>query len=174
MSAVDGLKAAALLFVASILQVSIFSEVHVLGGEPQIVLVTVAAVALLRGALAGAVGGFCAGLIVDTATFGQLGLTSLVLTVAGYWIGRYGETTGRERAHAPYLSVAVITVLYAFALLLVHFVLGERAPAGALMRGLGPTILMNLILIGPVYGLTRRLLRPIEHGDLATEVHLLG
>ena len=174
MSAVDGLKAAALLFVASIVQVSIFSQVHVLGGEPQIVLVTVAAVALLRGALAGAVGGFCAGLLVDTATLGQLGLTSLVLTVAGYWIGRYGETTGRDRAHAPYLSVAVITVLYAFALLLVHFVLGERAPAGALVRGLGPTIVMNLILIGPVYGLTRRLLRPIEHGDLATEVHLLG
>lgn len=174
MSVVDGLKAAALLFVASILQVSIFSQVHVFGGEPQIVLVTVAAVALLRGALAGAVGGFCAGLIVDTATLGQLGLTSLVLTVAGYWIGRYGETTGRDRAHAPYLSVAVITVLYAFALLLVHFVLGERAPAGALMRGLGATIVMNLILIGPAYGLTRRLLRPIEHGDLATEVHLLG
>ena len=171
---VDGLKAATLLFVASILQVSIFSQVHVFGGEPEIVLVTVAAVALLRGALAGAVGGFCAGLVVDTATLGQLGLTSLVLTVAGYWIGRYGETTGRDRAHAPYLSVAVITVLYAFALLLVHFVLGERAPAGALMRGLGPTIVMNLILIGPVYALARRLLRPIEHGDLATEVHLLG
>ena len=54
-----------------------------------------------------------AGLLVDTATLGQLGLTSLVLTIAGYWIGRYGETTGRDRTHAPFVSVAVITLLYA-------------------------------------------------------------
>ena len=88
------------------------------------------AVALLRGAIIGAVGGFFAGLLVDTATLGTLGLTSLVLTIAGYWIGRYGETTGRDRGHAPFMSVAVISVLYAFGVLLVHFVLGERAPAG--------------------------------------------
>ncbi len=174
MSALDGLKAAALLFVASIMQVSIFSQVHVFGGEPQLVLVVLVTVALLRGALAGAIGGFFAGLVIDTATLGQLGLTSLVLTIVGYWVGRYGETTGRDRAHAPYLSIAVMTVLYAFALLMVHFVLGERAPAGDLVRGLAPAILMNLILTGPVFWLVRRLLRPIEHGDLATEVHLLG
>ena len=96
------------------------------------------AVALLRGAMLGAVGGFFAGLLVDTATLGQLGLTSLVLTIAGYWIGRYGETTGRDRAHAPFLSVAVVTVLYSVGLLLVHFVLGERAPAGACSAGLLP------------------------------------
>jgi len=33
---------------------------------------------------------------------------------------------------------------------------------------------MNLILTAPVYALVRRLLRPLEHGDLATEVRLLG
>jgi rod shape-determining protein MreD len=173
-SLVDGLKAAALLFVAAILQVSIFTQVHILGGVPDLLLVTLVAVALLRGAVLGAVGGFFAGLLVDTATLGKLGLTSLVLTIAGYWIGRYGETTGRDRFHAPFLSVAVITVLYSFGLLIVHFVLGERAPAGAMARGLGPAILMNLILTAPVYALARRLLRPLERGDLATEVQLLG
>ena len=76
MSIADGLKATVLLFVAAILQVSIFTQVHVYGGVPQLVLVTLVAVALLRGALAGAIGGFFAGLVVDTATFGQLGLTS--------------------------------------------------------------------------------------------------
>ncbi len=134
----DGLKAAALLFVAAIVQVSILTQIHVLGGVPDVLLVTLVAVALLRGAIVGAAGGFFAGLLVDTATLGQLGLTSLVLTVAGYWIGRYGETTGRDRAHAPFLSVAVVTILYAFGLLLVHFVLGEPAPAGAMLEGLGP------------------------------------
>jgi rod shape-determining protein MreD len=170
----DGLKAAALLFVAAIMQVSIFTQVHILGGVPDVLLVTLVAVALLRGATVGALGGFFAGLLIDTATLGQLGLTSLVLTVAGYWIGRYGETTGRDRVHAPFLSVAVVTILYSFALLLVHFVLGEPAPAGAMLRGLGPAIVLNLILTAPAYALVRRLLRPYEHGDLATEVRLLG
>ena len=52
--------------------------------------------------------------------------------------------------------------------------LGERAPGGAVTRGLVPTIVLNLILTGPVYALVRRLLRPLERGDFATEVQLLG
>ena len=105
---------------------------------------------------------------------GMLGLTSLVLTVAGYWIGRYGETTGRDRGHAPFLSVAVVTFLYAYGVLLVEFMLGERAPAGAVMRSLPSTIVMNLVLTAPVYALVRFLLRPRERADYATEVQLLG
>ena len=170
----DGVKAAALLFVAAVAQVSVFSQIHVFGAVPDVLLVSLVGFALLRGSVAGAVGGFFAGLIVDTASLGTLGLTSLVLTLAGYWIGRYGETTGRDRFHAPFLSVAVVTVLYSFGLLIVHFVLGERAPAGAMLRGLGPAIVMNLILTAPVYALARRLLRPLERSDLATEVQLLG
>jgi rod shape-determining protein MreD len=171
---VDGVKAAALLFVAAIMQVSIFAQVHILGGVPDVLLVMLVAVALLRGAIVGAAGGFFAGLLVDTASLGRLGLTSLVLTIAGYWIGRYGETTGRDRAHAPFLSVAVVTILYSFGLLLVHFVLGDRAPAGAMLRGLLPSIVLNLILTAPVYALVRRVLRPYDRSELSTEVQLLG
>jgi rod shape-determining protein MreD len=171
---VDSVKVVVLLFVAAIMQVSIFAQVHVLGGMPDVLLVMLVAVALLRGAIVGAVGGFFAGLLVDTATLGQLGLTSLVLTVAGYWIGRYGETTGRDRAHAPYLSVAVVTVLYQFGLLVVHFVLAENAPAGAVVRSLVPAIVLNLILTGPLYALVRRLLRPVDRAELSAEVQLLG
>jgi len=174
MTYVDGLKAAVLLFVAAIVQVSILAEIHVLGASPDLLLVTLVAVALLRGSVAGAIGGFFAGLVVDGATLGTLGLTSLVLTLSGYWIGRYGETTGRDRAHAPFLSVAVVTVLYEFGLLVVHFVLGETAPAGAVFRALGPAIVMNLLLTAPVYALVRRLLRPTDRTELATEVQFLG
>jgi rod shape-determining protein MreD len=136
----DGVKAAALLFVAAIVQVSIFSDLHLFGAVPDVLLVSLVSLSLLRGSVVGAVGGFFAGLLVDTATLGMLGLSSLVLTLAGYWIGRYGETTGRDRAHAPFLSVAVVTVLYELGLLVVQFVLGASAPAGAVVRSLVPTI----------------------------------
>ena len=174
MSLLDGVKAAVLLFVAAIAQVSIFSQLHVFGAVPDFLLVSLVALALLRGSVGGAVGGFFAGLLVDTASLGTLGLTSLVLTLAGYWIGRYGETTGRDRAHAPFLSIAVVTVLYGLGLLVVHFVLGESAPAGAVVRSLVPAIVLNLILTAPVYALVRRLLRPAEREELSAEVQLLG
>jgi rod shape-determining protein MreD len=174
MSSLDGVKAAVLLFVAAIAQVSIFSQLHIFGAVPDFLLVSLVALALLRGSVPGAVGGFFAGLLVDTASLGTLGLTSLVLTLVGYWIGRYGETTGRDRAHAPFLSIAVVTVLYEIGLLVVHFVLGESAPAGTVVRSLVPAILLNLILTAPVYALARRLLRPAEREELSAEVQLLG
>jgi rod shape-determining protein MreD len=170
----DAVKVAVLLFVAAIVQVSILAGVEILGGRPDLLLVTLVAVALLRGTLVGAAGGFFAGLVVDTANLEMLGLTSLLLTVAGYWIGRYGETTGRDRGHAPFLSVAVVTLLYALGALLVHFMLGQHAPAGTVLREVWPSIALNLILTAPVYALARRLLRPLEWGDRTSEVHLLG
>ncbi len=43
-----------------------------------------------------------------------------------------------------------------------------------MLRGLLPSIVLNLVITAPVYGLVRRLLRALERADLATEVHLLG
>ena len=165
-------KAGTLLFVAVVLQLSIMAQVTILGGHPNLLLVTLVCVALLRGAVFGAVAGFSAGLLADTGVFGTLGFTALLLTLAGYWTGRYGETTGRDRAHAPLLSVAVITLLYQVAALVLRYMLGQNAPGGAIFEGLVPTMLLNLILTFPVYALTRRLLRPREWAP--REVRLLG
>ena len=171
----DAGKAAAILFVALIVQASILNDVDILHGRPKLLLVTVISLALLRGAVFGAVAGFCAGFLVDTGTFGTLGFTSLLLTLAGYWTGRYGETTGRERAHAPLLSVAVITILYQFAALILHFMLGQPAPARlVLLDALLPTIVLNLLLAVPVYALIRRVLPMPQWTDRAREVRLLG
>jgi len=170
----DGLKAAVLLFLAVIVQVSILGNYAPLGGTPDLVLVVLLSIALLRGSVFGAVAGFGAGLLVDVANLGILGFTSLLLTTAGFWIGRYGETTARDRFHAPYLSVTVVTVLYAFAALALRFVLGESVPAHDVLSGLPAEILWNLLLTWPVYALARRLFPPVVPGDRAYEVQLLG
>jgi cell shape-determining protein MreD len=105
----------------------------------------------------------------------MLGFTSLLLTLAGYWIGRYGETTGRDRTHAPLLSVAVISVLYQFGALILHFVLGQPAPAReVLLISLVPTVIVNLALTVPVYALVRRLLPQQALSADVKEVRLLG
>lgn len=174
-SALDALKAALLVFVAAVLQASVFSSVTVLGGIPDLLLVTLVAVALLRGSIVGAAAGFFGGLLIDTATLATLGVTSLLLTTAGYWIGRYGETTGRDRTHAPFLAVAVVTVLYAVGALALRFVLGEPAPARVvLVETLFQGIALNLILTWPVYAACRRLLRPLPRHERREEVGALG
>lgn len=171
----DAARAGALLFVAALVQITILSSLSPLGGAPDLLLVTLVAIALLRGAIFGAAGGFFAGLVIDTGNLQTLGLTSLLLTLAGYWIGRYGETTGRDRAHAPLVSVAVVTVLYAAGALALRFVLGEQASARVvLVDSLLPAVVWNLLLTVPVYALCRRLLRPARRGEPAREVRLLG
>ncbi len=169
----DGVKAALLLFVASLLQLAVLTEYSAFR-TASIVLVTLLSLALLRGSVFGAVAGFGTGLLLDTATLGTLGVSSLLLTVAGFWIGRYGETTARDRFHAPFLSVAVVTVLFAFGQLALQFLLGEPAPAGLVLHGLPLGLLVNLLLTLPVYTLVRWMFPPPELGDRVREVRLLG
>jgi rod shape-determining protein MreD len=171
----DALKATVLLFVAVVVQATIMGSIQVLGGTPDLVLVLLLVIALLRGSVFGAIGGFWAGFLLDTAYLGTLGVTSLLLTLAGYWIGRYGETTGRDRAHAPFVSVAVVTVLLAIGELVLHFLLGEPVEArAALVDAMPGTLLLNLLLTVPVYALVRRLLTPVRPLDRAAEVPIVG
>jgi rod shape-determining protein MreD len=166
-------KGAAVMFAAAIVQVTLLSDIDVFHGAPDIVLVTLVALALLRGTIFGAAAGFGAGIVVDTATLQTLGVTSLLLTLAGYWIGRYGETTGRDRTHAPLLSVAVVTLLYSVGALVLHYMLGDPASAHRVLLNAFPfELLFNLILTLPVYALCRRLFRPPPTG--LEEVRLLG
>jgi rod shape-determining protein MreD len=164
----DSAKAALLLFVAVLLQDSLISAYSPLGGTADIVLVVLLSIALFRGSVFGAAAGFGAGLLLDTANLGTLGFTSLLLTLAGFWIGRYGETTARDRFHAPFTSVGVVTILYAFGALALHFVLGDPAPAGEVVSAIPATVLLNLVLTMPVYALVRRLFRPL---DLYVRIH---
>jgi rod shape-determining protein MreD len=172
----DSAKAAVLLFLAVIAQVTLVGSIQVLGGTPDLVLVLLLVIALLRGSIFGAIGGFWAGFLLDSAYLGTLGVTSLLLTLAGYWIGRYGETTGRDRAHAPFLSVAVVTFLFAAGELVMHFLLGEPVEAqAALVDSMPATLLLNLLLTLPVYALVRRLLASErEAGARSAEVPIVG
>ena len=171
----DSLKAAGLVFLAAILQASVFSSVTILNGTPDLLLVTIICVALLRGSIVGAAAGFWGGLLLDVANLATLGVTSLLLLIAGYWTGRYGETTGRDRAHAPFISVAVITFLYALGSLAFHFVLGEPAPARTVLwTTLFQGIVLNLLLTWPVYKLARLLLRQPDRRERVQRIHAVG
>lgn len=148
---------AGVVLAAAVVQTAALSSLRVLGGGPDLLLVALVAIALLHGSIAGGVAGFGAGLLLDVAMLGPLGVNALLLTLAGYWAGRYGETTGRGRAQAPVLAAAAITLLATVAAYLVVFLLGESVPRPASLAGALPAAVLNAALAVPVYRLVRRL-----------------
>jgi rod shape-determining protein MreD len=168
-----GIRVALIVFVGAILQVSAFSSVTIGGSGPDVLLVTLVSVALLRGAVTGAVSGFFAGLIVDVATLGTLGLTALLLTLAGYWAGRYGETTGRSRRHAPILAALAATVFVGLGGYVIRSMLGESISPSAVLLALPSALIWNALLIYPTFALTRRIVGAPERVERPREVELL-
>lgn len=152
------LRVTPLIFVAAVLQVGAVAGSRVLGAEPDLLLVTVVVVALVAGSITGAVAGFAGGLLVDVMTLDTLGTTSIVLTVAGYWAGRYGETTGRGRPYAAPLSAFAITLLATPANVALHFLLGQPVSAQAAFATLIPSAIVNGLLAFGLHPLLRRFL----------------
>jgi len=152
------LRVAPLIFVAAVLQVGAVAGSRVLGAEPDLLLVTVVVVALVAGSITGAVAGFAGGLLVDVMTLDTLGTTSIVFTVAGYWAGRYGETTGRGRPYAAPLSAFAITLLATPANVALHFLLGQPVSAQAAFATLIPSAIVNGLLAFGLHPLLRRFL----------------
>ena len=149
-------RAAAVVFVAALFQAAIFSSFSVVGGAPDVLLVAVISLGLLRGSVPGAVLGFAGGVVIDLLTLETLGLTSLVLTLAGFWAGRYAETTARGRWLPLFLAVAVMTVLAAFFTFALHYMLGDDVVARhALFTALWPAVILNLVIAAPVHSLVR-------------------
>jgi cell shape-determining protein MreD len=103
-----------------------------------------------------------------------MGITSLVLTLAGFWAGRYGETTGRDRRFAPVIAVGAITLVAGLFGFVLHYMLGEEPVARhALVTALMPAFVLNLVLALPLYALVRRIVGEGERAEASPEVEVL-
>jgi rod shape-determining protein MreD len=167
------LRIAPIIFVTAVLQVSAIAGMRMLGAEPDLVLVTVVAVGLVAGSIAGAAAGFAAGLLVDVMTLGVLGTTAIVLTAAGFWAGRYGETTGRGRAYAPSLAAFAVSAAAGLGAVAVQFMLGQPVSAREALVTLLPSALVAALLVLPIHRLCRMLIAPPQRFEPARPVELV-
>lgn len=173
MNASIALRASIVVFIAAMLQAVIVPTV-VLGGTPDLLLLVVVAVGLLRGSVPGAVAGFAGGLVIDVLTLAPLGITSLILTLAGFWAGRYAETTGRGRRLAPLAAAGVITLLAGVFSFVLHYLLGEEVVARyALVTVLVPTLFWSLALAFPVYLIVRAAIHDRSTVEPAPQVEVV-
>ena len=166
------LRVAPLVFLAAVLQVAAFSGARLFGAEPDILLVVIVVVALVAGSITGAAAGFAAGVLVDVMTLGVLGTTSILLTLAGYWAGRYGETTGRGRAYAAPLAAFAISAAAGIGGVALHFLLGQQVSAREALVTLVPSALVAALVAIPLHRLCRALL-PEQRLERARPVELM-
>lgn len=124
--------------LAVLLQLAVASDLSLVAGAPDLVLIVVCALALARGPEVGCIAGFAAGLALDVLAEHALGRDALIYCVAGYCLGLAGE---KLRPPAPVRSLLLI----ALATALVHIAEGGMAfllgSDGALGRAFGVQVI---------------------------------
>jgi len=160
---VDVLKAGTLLFVAVLFQVTVGTDLVVFGGYPDLVVLVVVSLALLRGPVFGAVAGFAGGFGIDALGLGVLGTTSLTLVVLGYAIGAWGERVSDTAPVRPLLAIAVGSGAAAVGELVVAVLVGSGpSVSAASFVAAVPRAMLDLLLAIALYPLIRRIMRRRE------------
>jgi rod shape-determining protein MreD len=150
-------RIAALAIVVVFFQIGVVSEVPVFGVSADLSPLLVAFVGLLCGSTVGAATGFGVGLLVDLALVQTLGVTSLTLTLVGYWAGRLREVRDPQAALTPLLvgtaAAAGAMIFYS----IVQFLLGVDAPVSLeLLRQIVLGVVVDAIVALPMWALVRR------------------
>ncbi len=150
------LRLAVLALVVMFFQIGVVSEVPVFGVNADISVLLVAFVGLLCGSTLGALSGFAVGLLVDLVLLQTLGLTSLVVTLIGYWCGRLRELRDPQAALTPLLVGAIASALSLVGYSLMEFMLGVDAPVSfELLRQIVLGIVVNTIVALPMWAVVR-------------------
>ena len=151
-----------LLLLSVVLQLSFFSQLGILGGHIDIVVLVVAACAYYGGSISGCAIGFTAGFLLDLLSGATMGVSSLVLTAVGYGVGRFREVRDPSHGLLPLAVGAAATGGFMVAFAAVSFMLDVGASVSPLViRDAIVTTLLNVLLALPVFAGVRKLLRPV-------------
>ena len=156
----------ALGVVVTVLQLAAVSQVKVFGVNADLLPLVVMAAGLLCGSVTGACFGFGVGFFADAALVQTLGLSSLVLVIAGYATGRLRELRDPQGALVPLIAGAAATAIATIGYGIVQFLLGVDSPISLLLvRQTLSTIVLNTLIAIPVLALVRRWLSPALPDD---------
>lgn len=151
-----------------VLQISFFSYLSFFGATPNVVPLVIVCLGLLGGAMIGAVCGFAAGLLLDSALLQTLGVSSLVLLGAGYLAGRYREGAEVSNTLIPPLLAGALTTAAAAGFAAIQLMLGVDTPVSLLvLREVFVQGLLAIVLMIPIYPLIRWVLRRAIVHDVA-------
>jgi len=150
------LRLASFILFIVIVQTTIAPVITVLGAKPDVALIAVVCVALLKGPAWGAGAGFTMGLLVDVALMQTMGISSFLMTLAGYFRGRYAENLDLTSWFPPTFIVFCATLVVKLMNALIMYLIGVEASFGfVLLRIVLPTAAINALLATLVFVVCR-------------------
>jgi len=141
---------ALLIVIAVIVEVTVLAPLDFPGATPSLVLVVVAALAFAFGPTTGAACGFAAGLFLNLAppTTATLGISSLILTVIGYALGRVFDSDTR-----PLMLITLLTSGAAALSILAGAALGGLLGNPRIVWGDVPVLILTAALYAAILAL---------------------
>jgi rod shape-determining protein MreD len=150
-------KSTLVLLAALVLQVSVVSDLPVLGAVGDLLLLVTVAAALVDGADRGATVGFAAGLLYDLVLDTPFGLSALTYALIGYAVGLVSAAVGRSAGWWPVALAAAGGAAGMGLYTAIGHLVGTPYPVGDLPRIALVVAAWNAALIVPVRGLLRRI-----------------
>ena len=138
-----------MLILALLVQTTVFSRLRLWGVMPDFMLLVAVAGGITAGPTRGAALGFATGMLIDLFLPTPLGLSALVFTMVGYWVGVANTGVLRAAWYIPVLTAGAASVAGVVFYALAGSVLGERMITG------------HLITIAAVVGVSNAVLAPL-------------
>ena len=169
MTAVRALVLTGLVFLAVVLQVTVFAGLSFDGVVPNLALLVVVAAALVRGPEFAAVLGFLGGLAIDLAppTHHVAGRWALALVVVGYLAGRVRQDAGSSALSAV-LTVAACSFVGTSIFALSGMLLNDPAiPVADALKVIPIAVLYDVLVTPFVLPLVMRLFHRMQPHQVA-------
>jgi cell shape-determining protein MreD len=164
----DWVKIGVAVLLLAVLQLSAMPSLTPTSATPDLLLILVVAVGMLRGVEAAAITGFAAGVLLDAMTMGTMGLSSLLYMAAGAGVALRLEPSepvvgpsGPPLPPRPALQFVYVVAAAAVqvGLALAHVLLGDSYPARyELGSVILPTLIQTAVAALVLLPLLRRLL----------------
>jgi rod shape-determining protein MreD len=145
-----------LLAVAAVLQATVLSRIHLLGGTVDLVLLLSLSWTLVGEWQGGPAWGLMGGLCLDLLSGGPLGANALGLVLVAYFASLSEGRFWRSHVLLPLATVLAGTIIYHLLYLALLAVSGHTVDWPAALAGVTlPAVLLNTVLMLPVYHLVR-------------------
>ena len=140
------------LFLAFIVQSTVLQYIEVFNVKPNIVVMLIIHVSLIRGSVEGAIFGFMGGLLMDALASRVVGLYSLIGMYMGVVAGYFNKRFFKDNYLVALIFTLVFTFVFEFSFyLLFYFIWGETRILYVLQNIIFPEAIYNCILAVPLY-----------------------
>ena len=161
-----GIVTAVLVFICFILQTSVFELIKLAGITPNILLILISSVAVMRGQKPGMIVGFFCGLLMDIFYGPVLGFHMLLFTYIGYLNGYCYRIFYDDDIKMPVLLIALSDIAYGMIIYIFQFLFrGRISLFFYLRRIIIPEVIYTALITLIVYRLLLALNHKLEKAE---------